>query len=231
MVFANKRSDMTREQWTEVDRFTAERLIPPDAALTAALEANVAAGLPAIDVTPNQGQLLALLARIQGARSILELGTLGGYSTIWLARTLPPGGRLVTLESEPRHAEVAAANIERAGLSSVVDLRVGPALETLPSLLEEGLAPFDLIFIDADKKTYPAYFGWALELSRPGTLIVADNVVRNGGVADLENTDANIVGARRLHELVGAEPRVTATTIQTVGSKGYDGFMLILVTA
>jgi predicted O-methyltransferase YrrM len=229
MVFPNERSEMTREQWTEVDRFTAERLIPSDAGLEAALRANVAAGLPAIDVTPNQGRLLALLARIQGASSILELGTLGGYSTIWLARELPPGGRIVTLESEPRHAEVAAANIARSGLSEVVDLRVGPAQETLPQLIEDGLGPFDLIFIDADKRSYPDYFGWALRLSRPGTLIVADNVIRNGAVADLENTDVNVVGARRLHELVGAEPRVTATTIQTVGSKGYDGFMLIRV--
>jgi predicted O-methyltransferase YrrM len=229
MVFANERSDMTREQWTEVDRFTAEHLIAPDPVLESALAANVAAGLPAIDVTPNQGRLLALLARIQGASAILELGTLGGYSTIWLARELPPGGRLVTLESEPRHAEIAAENIQRAGLSDVVDLRVGPAQETLPLLVDEGLGPFDLIFIDADKKSYPEYFVWALQLSRPGTVIVADNVIRNGGVADLENTDVNVVGARRLHELVGSEPRVTATTIQTVGSKGYDGFMLILV--
>jgi predicted O-methyltransferase YrrM len=229
MVFANERSGMTREQWTEVDRFTAERLIPPDPALEAALAANVAAGLPAIDVTPNQGRLLALLARIQGASKILELGTLGGYSTIWLARELPPGGRIVTLESDPRHAETASRNIERAGLANVVDLRVGPAQETLPRLVDEGLGPFDLIFIDADKKSYPDYFGWALELSRPGTLIVADNVIRNGQVADLESNDVNVVGARRLHELVGAEARVTATTIQTVGSKGYDGFMLMVV--
>ena len=220
---------MTREQWTEVDRFTAERLIPPDPALEAVLAANLAAGLPAIDVTPNQGRLLALLARVQGASKILELGTLGGYSTIWLARELPSGGRLVTLESEPGHAEIASRNIRRAGLSDLVDLRVGPAQETLPRLVEEGLGPFDLIFIDADKKSYPDYFGWALELSRPGTLIVADNVIRNGQVADLESNDVNVVGARRLHELVGAEARVTATTIQTVGSKGYDGFMLIVV--
>ena len=220
---------MTREQWTEVDRFTAERLIPPDPALEAVLAANLAAGLPAIDVTPNQGRLLALLARVQGASKILELGTLGGYSTIWLARELPAGGRLVTLESEPGHAEIASRNIRRAGLSDLVDLRVGPAQETLPRLVEEGLGPFDLIFIDADKKSYPDYFGWALELSRPGTLIVADNVIRNGQVADLESNEVNVVGARRLHELVGAEARVTATTIQTVGSKGYDGFMLMVV--
>lgn len=222
---------MTREQWTQVDRFISEQLIAPDAVLDAALQANADGGLPAIDVAPNQGKLLELLARIQGASSILELGTLGGYSTIWLARALPPGGRLVTLEAVPRHAQVAAANIARAGLSDVVDLRVGPAIETLPELVAEGLGPFDMIFIDADKKSYPDYFGWALKLSRPGTLIIADNVVRSGGVADLDDEDPNMLGARRLHAIVAAEPRVTATTIQTVGSKGYDGFMLILVTA
>jgi predicted O-methyltransferase YrrM len=222
---------MTREQWTEVDRFISEQLIPPDPVLDAALQANADGGLPSIDVAPNQGKLLELLARIQGASSILELGTLGGYSTIWLARALPPGGRLVTLEAVPEHAEVATANIARAGFSDVVDLRLGPALETLPVLASEGLGPFDMIFIDADKKSYPDYFEWALRLSRPGTLIIADNVVRNGNVADLDNDDPHTLGARRLHAMVAAEPRVTATTIQTVGSKGHDGFMLILVGA
>jgi predicted O-methyltransferase YrrM len=220
---------VTKDQWTEIDRYTSDLLIPADPIQAATLEANAAAGLPSIDVTPNQGKLLELLARMQGARTILELGTLGGYSTIWLARALPEGGRVVTLESEPRHAEVASSNIARAGFSDVVDLRVGPALETLPRLLDEGLGPFDLIFIDADKKTYPDYFGWALRLSRPGTVIIADNVVRRGGVADPATTDPNNLGARRLHELVAAEPRVSATTIQTVGAKGYDGFMLMLV--
>jgi predicted O-methyltransferase YrrM len=220
---------MTKDQWTEIDRYTSDLLIPADPIQAATLEANAAAGLPSIDVTPNQGKLLELLARMQGASTILELGTLGGYSTIWLARALPEGGRVVTLESEPRHAEVASSNIARAGFSDVVDLRVGPALETLPRLLDEGLGPFDLIFIDADKKTYPDYFGWALRLSRPGTVIIADNVVRRGGVADPATTDPNNLGARRLHELVAAEPRVSATTIQTVGAKGYDGFMLMLV--
>jgi predicted O-methyltransferase YrrM len=220
---------VTKDQWTEIDRYTSDLLIPADPIQAATLEANAAAGLPSIDVTPNQGKLLELLARMQGASTILELGTLGGYSTIWLARALPEGGRVVTLESEPRHAEVASSNIARAGFSDVVDLRVGPALETLPRLLDEGLGPFDLIFIDADKKTYPDYFGWALRLSRPGTVIIADNVVRRGGVADPATTDPNNLGARRLHELVAAEPRVSATTIQTVGAKGYDGFMLMLV--
>jgi predicted O-methyltransferase YrrM len=220
---------VTKDQWTEIDRYTSDLLIPADPIQAATLEANAAAGLPSIDVTPNQGKLLELLARMQGASTILELGTLGGYSTIWLARALPEGGRVVTLESEPRHAEVASSNIARAGFSDVVDLRVGPALETLPRLLDEGLGPFDLIFIDADKKAYPDYFGWALRLSRPGTVIIADNVVRRGGVADPATTDPNNLGARRLHELVAAEPRVSATTIQTVGAKGYDGFMLMLV--
>jgi predicted O-methyltransferase YrrM len=222
---------VTQEQWTQVDRFISGQLIPPDPVLDAVLQANADGGLPGIDVTPNQGKLLEILARTQQAADILELGTLGGYSTIWLARALPPGGRLVTIEAVARHAEVARANIERAGLANVVDLRVGPALEILPKLEAEGLGPFDLIFIDADKQSYPDYFGWALKLSRRGTLIVADNVVRDGAVADLDATDGAVLGARRLHELVGAEPRVTATTIQTVGNKGYDGLMLILVTA
>jgi predicted O-methyltransferase YrrM len=200
-----------------------------DAALEAALAANAAAGLPGIDVAPNQGMLLELLARIQGASSILELGTLGGYSTIWLARALPPGGRLVTLESVQRHADVARENIARAGFADVVELRVGAALETLPQLVAEGYGPFDMIFLDANKDNYPEYFTWALELSRPGTLIVADNVVRGGRVADPDNDNPYVAGARRFIELVGAEPRVTATTIQTVGSKGYDGFTLAVV--
>jgi predicted O-methyltransferase YrrM len=221
---------MTKELWAQVDRFISDQLIPADPVFEDALEANAAGGLPAIDVSPTQGKLLELLARMQGASNILELGTLGGYSTIWLARALPPGGRLVTLEVDARHAEVAAANIERAGLSHAVELRVGPAIVTLSHLVVEEAGPFDLIFIDADKKSYPEYFEWCLKLSRPGTVIVADNVVRRGGVADLASTDPNEVGARRLHEIVGADPRVTATTIQTVGSKGYDGFMLILVS-
>jgi predicted O-methyltransferase YrrM len=221
---------MTRDLWTEVDRYISDVQIPPDAALDAALAANAAAGLPGIDVAPNQGKLLELLARIQGARSILEVGTLGGYSTIWLARALPVDGRLVTLESVPNHAEVARENIARAGFADVVELRVGPASETLPQLVAEGYGPFDLIFLDANKDGYPEYFGRALDLSRPGTLIVADNVVRGGRVVDPGNDNPYVAGARRFLELVGAEPRVTATTIQTVGSKGYDGFTLAVVT-
>jgi predicted O-methyltransferase YrrM len=222
---------VNQDVWSAVDRFISAMQITPDAALEATLAANEAAGLPGIDVTPNQGKLLELLARVQGASSILELGTLGGYSTIWLARALPPGGRLVTLESVQHHAEVARENITRAGFADVVELRVGPALETLPQLVAEGAGPFDLIFLDANKDSYPEYFTWALELSRPGTLIVADNVVRDGRVADLDNDNPYVVGARRFLELVGVDPRVTATTIQTVGSKGYDGFTLAVVTS
>jgi predicted O-methyltransferase YrrM len=220
---------MTRDLWTAVDEYISGVQIPSDAALDAALAANAAAGLPGIDVAPNQGMLLELLARIQGASSILELGTLGGYSTIWLARALPPGGRLVTLESVEHHADVARENIARAGFADVVELRVGAALETLPQLVAEGYGPFDMIFLDANKDSYPEYFAWALELSRPGTLIVADNVVRGGRVADPDNDNPYVAGARRFIELVGAEPRVSATTIQTVGSKGYDGFTLAVV--
>ena len=213
-------------RWAEVDAALAALLAPPDEVLDAALAASAAAGLPAHDVSPLQGKLLELLARLQGARAILELGTLGGYSTIWLARALPPGGRLVTLEADPRHAEVARANLARAGLAAAVEVRVGPALETLPSLA----GPFDLVFIDADKRSNPEYLAWALELTRPGSLIVADNVVRGGAVADEGSTDAGVRGVRRFLELVAAEPRLHATAIQTVGAKGYDGFALALVT-
>ena len=222
---------MSQEQWTAVDRYITDTLLSPDAALEAALKTSVDAGLPSINVTPNQGKLLQLLAQAQGARNILEVGTLGGYSTIWLARALPPGGRLITLEFEPKHEEVARANIARAGLSDVVELRVGPALEMLPQLAAERRGPFDFIFIDADKANYPGYFTWALKLSRRGTLIVADNVVRKGAVIDADSKDPLVQGVRRFHELVAAEPRVSATAIQTVGDKGYDGFTLMLVTA
>jgi predicted O-methyltransferase YrrM len=213
--------------WTRVDEYLTGELIPDDQVLAQVLANSDAAGLPAIAVAPNQGAFLNLLARFGRAKTILELGTLAGYSTIWLGRALPADGRLLTLEADPAHAEVARENIALAGLSEIVELRVGAALDVLPTLDEK----FDLIFIDADKQSYPDYFGWALRLSRPGTLIVADNVVRDGALADLDATDGAVLGARRLHELVGAEPRVTATTIQTVGSKGYDGLMLILVTA
>src|SRR6516165_4797571 len=187
---------MTQEQWTAVDRYLTDLLVPPDPALDAALQASAAAGLPPIHVSPNQGKLLQLLARVQGARSILEIGTLGGYSTIWLARALPAGGRLLTLEADPRHAAVARANLARAGVADVVELRPGPAQETLPQLAAEGRGPFDLIFIDADKPSYPDYLAWALRLSRRGSLIIADNVVRNGAVIDPASADSRVQGVR-----------------------------------
>jgi predicted O-methyltransferase YrrM len=219
----------SNEQWTAVDRYITDLLVPPDPALDAALQASAAAGLPAINVAPNQGKFLMLLAQIQGARNILEVGTLGAYSTIWLARALPADGHLITLEADPKHAEVARANIARAGLAQVVELRLGPALETLPRLAAEGAGPFDLIFIDADKPGYPDYFRWALKLSRRGSVIIADNVVRDGAVIDPASDDPRVQGMRRFNELLAAEPRVSATEIQTVGSKGYDGFALALV--
>jgi predicted O-methyltransferase YrrM len=221
---------MSQEQWTAVDRYITDLFVPPDPALDAALQDSKRAGLPSINVSPNQGKLLLLLARIQGARTILEIGTLGGYSTIWLARALPAGGRLITLEADPMHADVARVNIARAGLADVVELRLGPALETLPQLAAEKRGPFDLIFIDADKPSYPDYFAWALKLSHRGSLIIADNVVRDGAVIDPGSLDPRVQAVRRFNELVAAEPRVSATAIQTVGSKGYDGFAIALVT-
>lgn len=222
---------MNEEQWTAVDNYINDKLLAPDAVLDAAIKASVEAGLPAISVSPNQGKFLQVLAQAQGARNILEMGTLGGYSTIWLARALPAGGRLITLEFDPKHAEVARANIARAGLAKVVELRVGRALETLPQLAAERRGPFDFIFIDADKENYAGYFAWALKLSRRGTLIIADNVVRKGAVIDAASSDPLVQGVRRFNELVAAERRVNATAIQTVGSKGYDGFALAVVTA
>jgi predicted O-methyltransferase YrrM len=220
---------MSQDLWTAVDRYLVESLIPHDPLLDEALKANTAAGLPTIDVAPNQGKLLHLLARIQGARRILEIGTLGGYSTIWLARALPSDGRLVTLELEAKHAEVARTNIERAGLSSLVELRLGPASESLAQLHAEGTPPFDFIFIDADKQNIPAYLEWSLRLSRPGTVIITDNVVRKGAVINPDDPDPRIQGVRRFFEMLAADPRVDATTLQTVGSKGYDGFTLAIV--
>ena len=224
---------MSRELWTAVDRYIGERLIGSDPALDAALSASAEAGLPPIAVSPSQGKLLYLLARALGTRTVLELGTLGGYSTIWLGRALPPDGRLVTLEAEAKYAEVARANIARAGLGDLVELRLGPALDTLPQLAAEGPQPFDLVFIDADKQSTPEYFRWALELTRPGSVIVTDNVIRDGALIDTSNEDPGVQGGRRFHELLAAdrrgEQRVSATTIQTVGSKGYDGFTLALV--
>ena len=222
---------MTQDQWTAVDRYITDLLAPSDPALDAALQATADAGMPQINVAPNQGKLLHILALAQGARAILEIGTLGGYSTIWLARALPAGGRLITLEADPKHAAVARANIARAGLADVVEVRLGPALELLPRLAAEERGPFDLVFIDADKANTAAYFAWALKLARRGSLIITDNVVRNGAVIDAGSTDASVQGVRRLHEAMAAEPRVSATTIQTVGSKGYDGLAIAVVTA
>jgi predicted O-methyltransferase YrrM len=224
---------MSQDLWSDVDDFIVEHLLTPDPSLDAAVAASETAGLPPIAITPNQGKLLELLARIHKATSILELGTLGGYSTIWLAGSLPPGGRLLTLEREPRYAEVALANIAGAGLADRVEIRIGPALETLPVVHEEGAGPFDLIFIDADKQNYPGYLEWALKLSRVGTLIVGDNVVRGGAILDSEDSldDEIAAGVRRFYEMLSAEPRVSATAIQTVGAKGHDGFALGLVTA
>jgi predicted O-methyltransferase YrrM len=219
---------MTQERWTAVDQYFNDLLIPPDPVLEAALQASIDAGLPAINIAPNQGKLLYLLALIQRARNILEIGTLGGYSTIWLLRALPADGRLITLEADPRHAEVARSNIARVGLADRVDLRLGLAIDILPTLTE--YAPFDLIFIDADKRGNPEYFQWALRLSRLGTLIIVDNVVRDGAVIDADSDDPSVQGTREFAEMLAAEPRVSATAIQTVGSKGYDGFALVLVT-
>lgn len=219
---------MDRETWAAVDEFVVETLVPDDEALRGALAAAEAAGLPQIQVSPPQGMLLQMLARLQGARTVLEFGTLGGYSTILLARALPEGGKLTTLEANVDYAEVARGSIERAGLADVVDLRVGPALETLPALEDEGAGPFDFTFIDADKVNSPDYLAWALDHSRPGSLLVADNVVRNGTLADAGD-DPAAQAQRRLHQMLATDPRVTATTIQTVGSKGYDGFTIALV--
>ena len=217
---------MPEKKWATVDRYLSKTLLPVDAVLDAALAANAAAGLPEIDVAPNQGKFLHLLARLRGARRILEIGTLGGYSTIWLARALPAGGSLVTLEFEPKHARVAAANISRAGLAQVVDIRVGAALERL---VEENAEPFDMVFIDADKPNNPNYLEWAMKLSRVGTLIVLDNVIRDGEVPDASSLDEKVIGVRQCLEKMAADPRLEATALQTVGSKGWDGFAMALV--
>ncbi len=228
---------MDQDLWSAIDGYIVEHLLPPDPALDSALAAGEAADLPPIAITPNQGKLLEMLARIHGARSILELGTLGGYSTIWLARALPQDGRLITLEREPRYAEVARRNIANAGFAETVQIRAGPALQTLPELRDEGAGPFDLIFIDADKQNYPGYLEWSLKLSRVGTLIVGDNVVRAGKILDSKADDPGsddggvAAGVRRFYEMLAVERRVSATAIQTVGAKGHDGFALALVTA
>lgn len=220
---------MNPEQWAAVDSFIGDRIVPQDAALLDAQKDSVAAGLPTISVSAAQGKFLHLLAQIQGAKRILELGTLGGYSTIWLARALPAGGTLVSLEIDPKHRDVAQANVARAGLSKVVEIRLGAALDSLKNLAEEKRDPFDFIFIDADKSNIPEYMGWALKLSRPGSVIIVDNVVRRGKLADPASDDASVQGVRRLHDMLSKEPRISATTIQTVGAKGYDGFTLVRV--
>jgi predicted O-methyltransferase YrrM len=220
---------MTNEMWTAVDEYIHQQLVPSDPALDAALAACVEADLPAISVTPSQGKLLHLLARLLGAKNILEIGTLGGYSTIWLARALPAEGRLITMEFDAKHAMIAGENIANAGLADMVELREGKALDLLPELAAEGLETFDLIFIDADKCNNPQYFEWALRLSHKGSLIIVDNVVRDGRVIEAESTDADIQGIRSLFERMAAEPRVLCTAQQTVGSKGYDGFAIALV--
>ncbi|MFH8340768.1 O-methyltransferase [Streptomyces sp. AM6-12] len=218
-----------QQLWDDVDDYFISNLSPDDEALRAALRENDAAGLPPIGVTAAQGKLLQLLAQVQGARTVLEIGTLGGYSTIWLARALPEDGRLVTLEYSARHAEVATRNIARAGLDRIAEVRVGPALESLPKLADENPAPFDLVFIDADKANNPHYVQWALRLTRTGSLIILDNVVREGRVADPDTTDPEIIGTRTAIELISSHPRLSGTAIQTVGSKGYDGFALARV--
>jgi predicted O-methyltransferase YrrM len=220
---------MTQEKWTEVDGYISNLMVKQDSALSAALQSSSENGLPQINVAPNQGKLLQLLAQTVGAQRILEIGTLGGYSTIWLARALPAGGKLVTLEADPKHAKVAEANLARAGLSGVVQVRLGKALDTLPKLVAENLGPFDFIFIDADKENIPKYFDWSLKLSRKGTLIIVDNVIRKGAVIDAQSKDESVQGVRKFNERVAAEPRVSATTIQTVGSKGYDGLAIVRV--
>ena len=219
----------TDADWTAVERWLDAHLLAPDPTLDAVLAANAAAGLPAHDVSPSQGKLLHLLARISGARAVLEIGTLGAYSTIWLARALPADGVVVTLEADARHAEVARANLARAGVASRVELRVGAALETLPLLAAERRTPFDLVFIDADKRSNVAYLDWALRLARPGAAIVVDNVVRDGAVLDASSADESVRGVRALAERLADEPRIDATALQTVGGKGWDGFVLALV--
>lgn len=221
----------TIEKWTAVDQYVSDILIPKDSTLEEVLQTNATANLPAHDVSPTQGMFLQLLVQIQGARNILEIGTLGGYSTIWLARSLPPEGRVVTLEANEKHADIARSNIERANLNDRIEVRTGFALDSLKQIENEKYEPFDFIFIDADKQNNPAYFEWALKLSRPGTVIIGDNVVREGEVIDNTSNDPRVQGIRRFYELIATEPRVSATALQTVGSKGYDGFIMAVVKA
>ncbi|HET6146122.1 MAG TPA: O-methyltransferase [Polyangia bacterium] len=216
-------------RWTAVDQFITDSLIAPDAALDAALRDSIAGGLPSINVTPAQGRFLQILAQSMGARRILEVGTLGGYSAIWLARALPPSGQLVTLEIDPATAAIARVNLARARLDKIVDVRIGPALATLKTLAAEAREPFDLVFIDADKQNNPEYFQRALDLTHSGSLIVVDNAVRGGAIIDADSRDPDVQGTRRVYQVMSAEKRVIATAIQTVGSKGYDGFAIARV--
>jgi predicted O-methyltransferase YrrM len=220
---------MTQELWTAVDTYIKDKMVPADPVLTQALQNAKDAELPPIAVSPTQGKQLHLMARMCGARKILEIGTLGGYSTIWLARALPASGRIITLELDPKHAAVARKNFALAGVANLIELRLGSGLESLPKLAAEGLGPFDLIFVDADKGNIPGYFEWALKLSRPGTVIIVDNIIRDGQVIDAKSGDPNIQGVRGFNEMLAKESRVSATEIQTVGEKGYDGFALVLV--
>ncbi|RUT01859.1 O-methyltransferase [Dulcicalothrix desertica PCC 7102] len=222
---------MNQEQWTVVDKYITDLFIPPDPVLDATIQSTIDANMPLINVAPNQGKLLHVLALMKGARKILEIGTLAGYSTIWLARALPVDGKLITLEADAKHAAVARDNIARAGLTDKVEVRLGAALDTLPQLEAEGQALFDLVFIDADKVNTTEYFEWALKFTRRGSLIITDNVVRKGAVIDANSTDVNVQGVRRFNAALAAEPRVTATVIQTVGSKGYDGLAIALVNS
>jgi predicted O-methyltransferase YrrM len=220
---------MSKEQWTAVDDYITGLFVPPDAALDGALKDSAEAGLPAIHVAPNQGKFLSILVQSLGVKNILEVGTLGAYSTIWMGRALPPDGKIITLEYEPKHAEVARKNITRAGLDKVIEVRLGKAIELLPEIAKENHPPFDLIFIDADKPSNWDYFGWALKLSRVGTVIIVDNVVRDGKVVDADSTDSAVQGVRKFNQMVALEPRVNITEVQTVGSKGYDGFAIAYV--
>ncbi|HKN27747.1 MAG TPA: O-methyltransferase [Roseiarcus sp.] len=220
---------MDERQWGAVDAYFTRTIVWQDGVLESALAANAAAGLPQIDVSPPHGKLLYLLARAAGAVTALEIGALGGYSTIWIARALPPDGRLVTLEADETHATVARRNVARAGLSEKVEVRLGAALDLLPKIEAEGLGPFDFVFIDADKSNNANYLTWAVRLSRPGTVIVVDNVVREGAIVDAAASDPGTVGLRRMFEMMAREPRLKATAIQTVGSKGWDGFVLAIV--
>ena len=220
---------MRQELWTSVDNYLGEVLVRQDRHLDNAVAASEAAGLPSIQVSPPQGKLLEILIEMMAAKNILEVGTLGGYSTIWMARSLPAGGRVVTIEIDAKHAQVALENFNSAGLGEKIDLRTGNAREVMPAMIEEGAGPFDFVFIDADKASNPDYFGWALEMSRPGTVIIVDNVIREGNIVDAESEDASVKGVRRLNEVMAANPRISVTALQTVGVKGYDGFSIAIV--